>query len=147
MGWTLTESSPAHRSSPFGPDWTQNFDRINGLGLNGQIFGWTGRTGLLFEAATMDRRVGLIWVELRLDLVGLDGLLKNQMGLISPELHPPNLSCLLSRRQKVYSKSDSGPDNELNRTCRCLMVPSWGHGVILDMFCQYERHGALWVHR
>ena len=48
------ESSPAHRSSPFGPDLTQNFDRISGLGLGGQIFGWAGRTGLLFEATTMD---------------------------------------------------------------------------------------------
>ena len=46
MGWTFTESSPAHRSSPFGPDWTQNFDRISGLGLDGQIFwlGWTDWT-------------------------------------------------------------------------------------------------------
>ena len=54
MGWTFTESSPAHRSSPFGPDWTHNFDRVSGLGLDGQIFGWAGWTGLLFEATTMD---------------------------------------------------------------------------------------------
>ena len=32
MGWTFSETSPAHRSSPFGPDWTQNVDRISGLG-------------------------------------------------------------------------------------------------------------------
>ena len=30
------------------------FDRISGLGLDGQIFGWAGRTGLLFEATMMD---------------------------------------------------------------------------------------------
>ena len=44
MGWTF-------ESSPFGLDWTQNFDRMSGLGLDGQIFGWAGR---LFEATTMD---------------------------------------------------------------------------------------------
>ena len=47
MGWTFTESSP------FGPDWTQNFERISGLGLGGQIFVWAGRTGILFEGTAM----------------------------------------------------------------------------------------------
>ena len=54
MSWTFTDSSPAHRSNPFGPDRTQNLDRISGLGLDGQIFGWAGRIELLFEATTMD---------------------------------------------------------------------------------------------
>ena len=54
MGSTFTESSQAHRSSPFGLDWTQKFYRISGLGLDGQIFHWAGWTGLLFEATTMD---------------------------------------------------------------------------------------------
>ena len=56
LGWTFTKSSrsPPLRSSPFGLDWTQKFDRICGLGLDGQIFGWAGRTGLLFEATMMD---------------------------------------------------------------------------------------------
>ena len=61
MDWTFTESSP------FGLDWTQKFDRISGLGLDGQIFGWAGQTGLLFEATTMD------WTGLDLILrMGLD---------------------------------------------------------------------------
>ena len=66
MGWTFTESSPTYRSSPFGPDWTQNFDRIYGLGLDGQIFVWAGQTWLLFEATTMDW-IGLdliLWMRL-----------------------------------------------------------------------------------
>ena len=42
MGWTFTKSSAVH------------FDRIIGLGLGGKIFGWTGLTGLLFEAKAMD---------------------------------------------------------------------------------------------
>ena len=62
MDWTFAESSPAHRSSPFGLDWTQKFDRISGLRLDGQIFGWAGWTGLLFEATTMD------WIGLDLSL-------------------------------------------------------------------------------
>ena len=53
MGWTFTESNAVHRSSPFGPDWTQNFEQMSGHGLDGQIFAWAGRTGLLFEATTM----------------------------------------------------------------------------------------------
>ena len=45
MGWTFTESSPAHRSSPFGLDWTQTFDRnVSGLGLDEQLVDWAGRT-------------------------------------------------------------------------------------------------------
>ena len=42
MFWAFTEFSPAHRSGPFGLNWTQTFDRISGLGLDGKIFGWAG---------------------------------------------------------------------------------------------------------
>ena len=59
------QSSPSVHSIWTGLD--QNFDRIFGLGLDGLICSWAGRTGLLFEATSMD------WIGLDLILwMGLD---------------------------------------------------------------------------
>ena len=58
MGWTLVW---------IGLGWTNFFRLFHGPGLDGQIFGWAGRTGLLFEATTMDW-TGLLDLILRMGL-------------------------------------------------------------------------------
>ena len=43
-------------------DHEKKCDPISGLGLNGQIFGWAGRSRLLFEATTVNWiGLDLIW--------------------------------------------------------------------------------------
>ena len=70
MGWTFTVSSPAHRSSPFGGDWTKKF------GLD--FWAWTGNVWLSWTNGTFiwSNDDGLDWT-LFCEWAWAFGLLKN----------------------------------------------------------------------